>query len=65
MFSSPTCIRDYDFHSLALLNFFLSSDASIFFSAMTHTLLGDFDHIVVLVSIDFPSISKGDIRLFS
>ena len=55
----PTRIPDCDSHSLALLDFFLSSDASIC-STMAFPLLGNSDHVVVLVSIDFPVNSKQD-----
>ena len=54
MVNSPTCIPDCDFHSPALLDFFLSSDASIF-STMFSPPLVNSDHVVVAVSIDFPS----------
>ena len=46
----PTRIPDCDPHSLVLLDFFLSSDASIFFTLAFPTL-GNSDH--VSVSIDF------------
>ena len=46
-----------DSHSPALLDFFLSCDASIC-STMAFLLFGDSDHIVVLVCIDFPSSSQ-------
>ena len=46
-------------HSPALLDFFLSSDASIC-STMAFPPLGNSDHVVVSVSIDFPSNSKRD-----
>ena len=48
-----------DFHSLALLDLFISSNASIC-SAMAFPPLGNSDHIVVSVSIDFPSNSQRD-----
>ena len=48
-----------DSHSPALLDFFLSSDASIC-STMAFPPLGNFDHVVVSVSIDFPSYSQWD-----
>ena len=44
---------------LAPLDFFLSSDTSIC-STMTFLLLGNSDHVVFSVSIDFPSKSKRD-----
>ena len=49
----PTRIADCDSHSPALLDLFLYSDASIC-SAMAFPLLGNSDHVVVSVSIDFP-----------
>ena len=55
----PTQIPDCDSHSLALLDFFLSSDASIC-STMAFPPLGNCDHVVVSVSIDFPINSKWD-----
>ena len=45
--------------SLALLDLFLSSDASIC-STMDFPTLGNSDHVVVSVSIDFPSNSQRD-----
>ena len=53
MLNFPTHIPDCDSHSPALLDFFLSSDTSIC-STMTFPLLGNSDHAVVSVSIDFP-----------
>ena len=55
----PTRIPDCDFHSPALLDLFLSSDASIC-SAMAFPRLGNSDHVVVSVSVDFPINSKQD-----
>ena len=55
----PTRIPDCDSHSPALLDFFLSSDASIC-SIMAFPPLGNSDHVVVSVSIDFPINSKQD-----
>ena len=57
--SFPTRIPDCDSHSPALLDLFLSSDASIC-STMAFPLLGNSDHVVVSVSIDFPINSKQD-----
>ena len=57
MLNFPTLILDWDSHSPALLDFFLSSDASIC-STMAFPPLGNSDHVVVSVSIDFPSNSK-------
>ena len=45
--------------SPALLEFFLFSDASIC-SAMAFPLLGNSDHVVISVPIDFPSNSQQD-----
>ena len=47
-----TWIPDCDCRNLALLDFFLSFYASIY------SRMGNFDHVVVLVSICFPSNSK-------
>ena len=55
----PTRIPDCDSHSPALLDLFLSSDTSIC-STMTFPPLGNSDHVVVSVSIDFPINSKQD-----
>ena len=54
MVNFPTRIPDCDSHSPALLDFFLSSDASIC-STMAFPLLGNSDHVIVSVSMDFPS----------
>ena len=48
-----------DSHSPALLDLFVSSDASIC-STMAFPPLGNSDHILVSVSIDFPSNSQRD-----
>ena len=48
-----TRIPDYFSLSSALLDFFLSSDASIC-SKMAFPLLGNSDHVVLSVSINFP-----------
>ena len=48
-----------DSHSPALLDLFLSSDASIC-STMAFPPLGNSDHVVVSVSIDFPTNSQQD-----
>ena len=58
----PTRIPDCDSHSPALLDFFLSSDANIC-STMAFPPLGNSDHVVVSVSIDFPINSKQDTML--
>ena len=55
----PTRIPDCDSRSPALLDLFLSSDASIC-STMAFPPLGNSDHVVVSVSIDFPINSKQD-----
>ena len=59
MVSSPTRIPDCDSHSPALLDLFLSFDASIC-STMAFLPLGNSDHVIVSVSIDFPSNSQWD-----
>ena len=55
----PTRIPDCDSHSPALLKLFLSSETSIC-STMAFPPLGNSDHVVVSVSIDFPINSKWD-----
>ena len=55
----PTRIPDCDAHSPALLNLFLSSEASIC-STMPFPPLGNSDHVFVSVSIDFPTNSQQD-----
>ena len=57
--SFPTWIPDCDSHSRALLDLFLSSDASICLT-MAFTPIGNSDHVIVSVSIDFPSNSQRD-----
>ena len=59
MVDFPTRIPDCDSHSPALLDFFLSSDASIC-STVAVPPLGNSDHVVVSVSIDFPTNSQQD-----
>ena len=59
MVNFPTQVRDCNSHSPALLDLFLSSDASVC-SAMDFSPLGNSDHVVVSVSIDFPSNSQCD-----
>ena len=56
MVNFPSRIPDCDSHSPALLDTFLSSDASIC-STMASAPLGNFGHVVVSVSINFPSNS--------
>ena len=55
----PTRIPDCDSHSPAFLDLFISSDASIC-STMAFPPLGNSDHVVVSVSIDYPINSKQD-----
>ena len=57
MVNFPTRIPDCDSHSPALLDLFLSPDASIC-STMDFPQLGNSDHVVVSVSIYFPSNSQ-------
>ena len=59
MVNFPARIPDCDPHSPALLDLFFSSDASIC-STMAFPPLGNSDHVVVSVSIDFPSNSQRD-----
>ena len=59
MVTFPAEIPDCDSHSPALLDLFLCSDASIC-SAMVFPPLGNSDHIVVLVSINFLINSNKD-----
>ena len=59
MVNFPTRIPDCDSHSPALLDLFLSSDTSIC-STMAFPPLGNSDHVVVSVSIDFPTNSQWD-----
>ena len=57
IFNFPTWIPDCGSHSPALLDLFISSDTSIC-STMAFPPLGNFDHVVVSVSINFPIDSK-------
>ena len=57
MVNFPTWVPDCDFHSPAVLDLFISSDASIC-STMDFPPLGNSDHIVVSVFIDFPTNSQ-------
>ena len=59
MVNFPTWIPDCDSESPALLNSFISSDASIC-SANALFPLRNSDHVVVSVSVDFPLNSKWD-----
>ena len=55
----PTQISDCNSHSPVLLDLFLSSDTSIC-STTAFPTLGNSNHVVVSVSIDFPSDTKRD-----
>ena len=57
MVNFSTWIPDCDPHSSALLDLFISSDASIC-SKMAFPPLGSSDQVVVSVSIDFPTYSR-------
>ena len=57
MVNFPTRIPDCDSHSPALLDLFISSDASIC-STMAFPPFGNSDHVAVSVSIDFLSYSQ-------
>ena len=59
MVNFPTRIPDCDCNSPTLLHLFLYSGTSIF-STMALPLLGNSDHFVVSVSVDFPLNSKRD-----
>ena len=59
MVNFPTRIPDCDSDSPALLDFFLSSDASIC-STMAFSPLGNSDHVALSDSIDFPTNSQWD-----
>ena len=59
MINFPTRIPDCSSHSPALLDLFISSDASIC-STMTFAALGNSDHLGITVSIDFPLNSQWD-----
>ena len=59
MVNFPIWIPDCDSHSPAYLDFFLSSDPSIC-STMAFPPLGNSGHVVVSVSIDFPTNSQQD-----
>ena len=56
MVNCPAWITDCGFHNSAVLDLFVSSDASLS-STMAFPPLGNSDHVAVLVSIDFPSNS--------
>ena len=59
MVNFPTRIPDCDSHSPALLDLFLSSDASVCFTKAFPPLV-NFDHVAVSVFIDFLLYSKLD-----
>ena len=59
MFNFPPLTPDCDSHSPALLDLFISSDV-IICSTMAFPPLGNSDHVVVSLSIGFPSDSKWD-----
>ena len=59
MVKFPSQIPVYDSHSPALLDLYLTSDISIC-STMAFPPLGNSDHVVVSVSIDFPTNSQQD-----
>ena len=59
MVNFPARIPDYASHNPALLDLFISSDASICFT-MAFPPLGNSDHVVVSVSNDFPTNSQWD-----
>ena len=63
IFNFLTRIPDCDSHRLILLDLFISSDTSIC-SAETFPQLGNSDHVVVSVFIDFPSNSKWDVPFY-
>ena len=58
MVNFPTWIPDSDSQSPALLDLFISSDSNC--STMVFPPLGNYDHVVVSFSIDFPINSKQD-----
>ena len=59
MVNFPTRIPDCESHNPTLLDLFISSDASIC-STMALPPLGNFDHVVASVSIDFLSNLQRD-----
>ena len=60
MINFPALIPDFHSHCPAIFDSFLSYDAIICY-AMTFPPLGNSDHVVVSVSIDFPSNSNRDV----
>ena len=61
MVNFPTWVPDSDSHSPALLDLFLSSDVSNCSAMAFPPLLGNSDHVVLSVSIEFPINSKQDV----
>ena len=57
MVNFPIRIPDCDSHSPAVLDFFISSYAGIC-STIAFPLLGNSDHVIVSVSINFPTNSQ-------
>ena len=64
MVNFPNQISDCDSHNPALLDLFISSDVSVC-STMALPPLGNSDHVVVSVSIEFPSNSQRSVSLHS
>ena len=64
MLNFPTWIPDSGCHSPALLDFFLSSDTSIY-STLAFLPLGNSDNVVVSVSINFRSTQNGKPRFIA
>ena len=64
MINFPTWIPNCDSHSPALLDLFLSPDASIC-SAIAFPPLGNSDYVVVSVSIDFSNNLKAGFPVLS
>ena len=62
-FNFPTRIPDCDSHSPALLDLSFSSDTTIC-SILAFLPLGNSDHVVVSVSIEFPSDSQQDALIY-
>ena len=61
MVNFPTQIPDCDSHGPALSDLFISANSRIC-STIALPLLGNFDHIVVSVSMDFPTNSQWEPR---
>ena len=59
MVNYPTSLPDCNSPILALLDLFISSNPGIF-PAVVFPVLGNFYHVVVSFSIEFPSNSNGD-----